>query len=735
MRTFRFSGAALLTITLAAGPAAAEPTRDLPPMEVVAAPVQAVQYPGDTLYTGSALTGEGMSLAGAAGRASVFAALDLLPGVLSEPLDPYGLAGSFTRVRGVRSQFLGMSLEGLPNYGIMPIGPREGVYDLENMETVALYKGATPLGLGSASGNRGGTVELRYRRPRREAGVELTQGLGTDAYRRTFLRLDSGELGTGLRGFASYSLSEADKWKGAGELGPRRHLNLALRRDGGAGGPVLELFLNAQDLERHELRPLDFAQARDIDANRDLAYNARRTGSPAEDRLFFDYHFTERESRDLLLSARIPLGAGELAVKPYYAAEEATLRDGTRDRLRDLDRWGVVAEYQGPVGPLQLTAGYWGESANLEKSMRAMRITPGGREYAGRWLYLAENDGRGTIHSPYLQVGQTRGRLRWQAGVKYFRYREPGSTAYRSGPGTPAGWEAAWEDNAGADPELSLEPFTFDALLPSAGVSWLLDPAGTAELYASYGRNYMRPYAFVPVTGLYARNRAAFRRAGLTLQDVFDAWEMETSDHVDLGLRWAMGGLELSPTLFYAAHHDLLAVVRDPRVGVDYHQNVGGATAWGAELTASLQLSEGVLAFLHPTWLRFTYDDDLSRGAGRVPLEGNQLPDTPRWQARAGLLVERGPWRVAPVARWVGERYGNAANTEEVDAYWTLDLSVDWSHPAPGRLDELQVGLELVNLLDEAYVGGIDASDDGTGASEYHAGPPRSAVLTVGARF
>lgn len=715
--------------------AGAQPAEMLPTVEIAESPVYAVQFPGDTLYTGSALTAEGMALSGAAGRSSVFATLDVLPGVLSEPVDPYGLGASFTRVRGVRSQFLGVSLEGLPNYGIMPIGPRENVYDFENVETVALYKGATPVGLGSASGNRGGTIELRYRRPEAQPGVQVSQGLGSDGYRRSFVRLDSGTLGNDLRAFASYSFTEADKWKGAGDLGPRRHLNLAVAQGLGGDGTRLELFVNAQDFERHEFRGLDFAQAMDIGDNRDVDYNTRRTGNPAEDALFFDYHHQETENLDVFARASISLGEGTLEVKPYYSTEEATLRDGTRDRLRDLDRYGVLAEYRGQAGPVRLTAGYWLESANLEKSMRAMSITTAGRDYAGRWLYLAENDGRGSIHSPYAQVGQTRGRLRWQAGIKYFRYTEPESIAYRSGPGTPGDWEAAWDTNAGRDPALSLDSFTFDAWLPSVGASWLLDPEGTAELYANYGRNYMRPYAFVPVTTIYARNRAAFQGAGLALQDVFDAWEMETSDHVDVGLRWARDGLEFSPTLFYAAHHDLLAVVRDPQVGVDYHQNVGEATAWGAELVASLEMGDGLLAFFHPTYLRFTYEDDLAQGPGTVPLEGNRLPDTPRWQARAGVLYERGAWRVSPVLRWVGERYGDAQNTEEVDGYWTMDLSVAWSRQGPGPLDSLEVGLELTNLFDEAYVGGISTSDDGTGRPEYFAGPPRSALLTVGARF
>ena len=111
----------------------------LDPIEVSAPPVYSVQYPGDTLYTGSSLTDEGKALSGAAGRTNVYANLDLLPGVDSESLDPYGLGGTFMRVRGIKSQFVGMAIEGLPNHGIMPIGPQPDLYDFENIETLELY--------------------------------------------------------------------------------------------------------------------------------------------------------------------------------------------------------------------------------------------------------------------------------------------------------------------------------------------------------------------------------------------------------------------------------------------------------------------------------------------------------------------------------------------------------------------------------------------------------------------
>ncbi|MBK1706023.1 hypothetical protein CKO40_16025 [Halochromatium glycolicum] len=710
----------------------------LDPIEVSAPPIYSVQYPGDTLYTGSALTDEGKAMSGAAGRTNVYANLDLLPGVDSESLDPYGLGGTFMRVRGIKSQFVGMSIEGLPNYGIMPIGPRPDLYDFENIETLELYKGMAPLAIGSAVGNRGGAIALRFRRPEAEAAAELSQAIGSNAYQRSFARLDSGTFGPDLRAFVSGSYTDADKWRGAGSLGPRQNLAAGLGYGLDQGGPTVELFFNATDHDRNDFRALDYRQARNVGRYRDFDYNSGRTGDPAIDVDYFDYYHTSTENRDLLAIASLPLAAGTLSVKPYYAKEQAQIRNGKQDRVRDLNRYGINADFVGEVAGLEISTGYWWESADLEKSVRRMQITPTGREADG-WVYLAENDGRGAIHSPYFQLGQQLGRLRWQAGIKYFRYTEPASTAFRTDATTPSDWDAARRDNLGASPDLSLDAFTFDAWLPNLGVSWALDPSGATELYANYGRNYMRPYAFVPVTNIVASNLARFEAAGLSLQDVFDDWRLETSDNVDLGLRLQRDRLALTPSIFYAKHHDLLAVAYDPRVGLNYHQNVGGATAWGAELLASLQLTPALWAFVYPTYLRFTFDEDLTRrgpgGTKTLPIAGQQVPDTPEWMLRAGLLFEQGPWRMAPVARYVGRRYADPQNAQPVDGYWSLDLTASWSSGGFGVLEGVRVGLELTNLLDEAYIGAINARDDGSGTVGFYPGAPRSAVLTLAAEF
>jgi iron complex outermembrane recepter protein len=93
--------------------------------------------------------------------------------VTVESIDLYGLAAEQKniRVRGVRGFLGAMTVAGVPNYGGNPMGPREYIYDTENFDSIAVYKGAVPA------------------------------DLGTSNYSRSFIRLDSGNLprtGTGL---------------------------------------------------------------------------------------------------------------------------------------------------------------------------------------------------------------------------------------------------------------------------------------------------------------------------------------------------------------------------------------------------------------------------------------------------------------------------------------------------------------------------------------------------------
>ncbi|MGQ9648081.1 MAG: TonB-dependent receptor plug domain-containing protein [Thermodesulfobacteriota bacterium] len=131
----------------------------------------------ETVYTGVEVTKEGLKLGGEKGAHNAWEAISILPGVMFESPDPANLASTQTgvRIRGVSGSLGSMSIEGIPIYGGNPIGPRAYVLDLENFESIAVYKGAVPADLGPGSGTRGGTLQLRPLWASDKFGVTLKQ--------------------------------------------------------------------------------------------------------------------------------------------------------------------------------------------------------------------------------------------------------------------------------------------------------------------------------------------------------------------------------------------------------------------------------------------------------------------------------------------------------------------------------------------------------------------------------
>ena len=690
----------------------------------------------ETVYTGTALTTRGIEIQGAKAAMQVWGAIDLLPGVSTEQPDGRGLGAeqSSVRLRGVRSSLGTLTVEGVPNYGGNPIGPRDYLYDLENMESVSVYKGATPADIGTGVGTRGGAIVLHPKWPGEETGAELSQRVGGDDFTRTYARLESGRLnesGTRIAGAASYS--EADKWRGPGELGPRVNANLVLAQPLGETLD-LKVWLNHNDLEQHLYRALTYAQVDGPGADLDLDFNRDRTGVAAQDINYYDYNRGSYLNTDLLsVLTYQPSADTRLTLKPYYSTEDAEILQGStsnggrvQERNRDIERWGLIAEGSTQFQGISALLGYHYEQTDMEITTQNYAITGAGLSYRGYGVLATT--GTTHIHSPYAKLAGKVGALSWQAGLKYFRFEDAASEGYTTG-GAPDYALVRASD-------LDREARTLDIWLPSLGISSDLTPQ--TQVYASYGKGFIRPYSYVPIVNTYNSNRARFQAAGVTLNELFAGYDMEESDTLDLGLRVRGERLEIMPTLFFGKYKNLLTSVSDSRVlvngkPVSYQQNIGEATGYGLELAINAYVSDALTLYLNPTYTRMTYDADLTYQGTTLDTKGKQVVDTPEWMARAGLIYRMGDFELRPALRYLGERYGDSQHDESIDAVMLADLTLSYSTERlwPGKT--LKASLELTNLFDEEYVAVINASDDSQGGSaSYYAGAPFTAMLTVG---
>ncbi len=696
--------------------------------------VKPTKQTNDTVYTGSEVTREGIEAQGAKAEVSVYQAINVLPGVSVEDVDPYGLDAEQKniRIRGVRGYLGAMTVAGIPNYGGNPMGPRDYLYDMENVESIAVYKGAVPADLGTGVGARGGAIELRPLWPEATPGIKFGQGLGEDAYSRTFLRLDSGALpAINTRLSISGSYTDAEKWKGPGDLGPRRNANIMLSQ------PIndrddIRFWFNVNDLEQNLYKPLTYDAVRDLGAHYDDDYNDSLTGIASRDIDYYDYNRGHYTNRDFL--SEIPISIGDaftVTVKPYYSKENTEILVGTmsmggsvQKRMRDIERYGLISQFDYRFDWVTASLGYWYEDSDM--LIRQNFYNPVTFAFKGYGMVM-ENDGDGIVHSPFFKLAGSTGPVDWQAGLKYFHYTDPASQGYTASAPDYALVKA---------PDLYREEKTYEELLPTVGVDYRIGDG--IELFASYGRNQIRPYAYVPLVNVYTQNRAAFQAAGVTLDDMFSGYAMEISDNYELGARFRRSWIEIMPTLFYARHKNLLTTVHDPRIGpnVNYYQNVGKATGYGVELETNVFLGDHVTFFFNPTYTSLTYDEDLTFAGATLDTEGNQVVDTPEWMLKTGLILRWGDFEVVPIVRYLDDRYGDAENTEEVDDYVVADLKIGYTKENVAFCKALKVSLEFTNLFDEQYVSVINAMDDSrAGSTSYYVGAPFTTLLSFSFEF
>jgi iron complex outermembrane receptor protein len=141
---------------------------------------------------------------------------NLLPGVNAQSADALGTnEQSMTlSLRGFNSTRLGYTLDGVPlgdgaynNYNGLTINR---ALISENMAGAELAVGIGSLGTPSTS-NLGGTISYTSDRPAQELGGRVVQTFGSDANRRTFVRVDSGEY-NGFSGYVSGMNAVSDLW-------------------------------------------------------------------------------------------------------------------------------------------------------------------------------------------------------------------------------------------------------------------------------------------------------------------------------------------------------------------------------------------------------------------------------------------------------------------------------------------------------------------------------------------
>lgn len=660
---------------------------------------------------------------------SPYKAISLQPGVDISSKDAFGMEISH-RIRGKSDRNIGETLEGLPLKGIGPGNGLSTMVDLENIETIAVTKGAVAADSGFGYGSDNGMVDMRLRSPQDYPHCTLKQGFGSEDFSRSYARLDTGVLLDAAKAFVSASYTDADKWKGKGQS-PDGRKNFAFGLSS-AGQPFeVEIYGIYNEDHRHDYRGLSYEQTKNLSEYQDFDYNTELTGDSSQDQYYYDFNRQDFDTWTIFGRLGIPLTNDlKFTARPYYLKDKGHRYFGSKNKvidwLVDHDTYGAVFELSQAIGRGEIKLGYWYQQDEPPGPPTARKYFSTEGEFLS-WERLVKGSNH-KFKSPFLTAEQKFGPVTLNAGLKYLWMTSPDWTSYdATGLGDVSYEEALSQVDAG-DILVDVEGKTYRLFLPNVGATY--DVSESLSLRASYGKNYNTPQ--------YGLGSAIinYYKMGLTdeeLQAIWHGIEPETSHNFDLGLVWSTPRWFVAPTVYYSRVKNVGISYYDPDLDFTYSQNVGKARSYGAELAVGYTFSQYFNTSMSLSYNQYEFTEDIQASGGTtIDAKGHQIPNVPEFMANLTATLKVKGFALTPTVRYLGKRYADVENAYDVKSHVLVDLSLSKQFKISDKR-RLLLAFSVTNLLDEDYISIISAGDTSIGrdAPTYHIGAPRTFFASV----
>lgn len=669
-------------------------------------------------------------------------AMGKLPGVNFTSSDPFGAYEWSTRitVRGFNQNQLGFTLDGIP-LGDMSYGNHNGLHISraaisENIDYVELAQGAGAISTASSS-NLGGTAQFFTRDPDLQYGARFAQMIGSDSAQRTFVSLDSGEH-QGLSSYLSAVYSETDKWKGEGPQQQWQFNGKALYQQDAWS---LTAYAATSRREETDYADLSLESQRRLGWDWDnyqgdwqRAIDAARGNFQGAVNSLDDAYYLGRGLRDDDLAALtlnwVPGSDFEFKLQAYYhrnegqghwatpyAASSASVPISMRTTEYDIERHGFMPSIQWALGDHTLTAGIWSEQSvhGLQRNFYLLSEAPDDiffyRNPAVR-VFSQRFDTDTTQFYVSDRINLMEGRMTADIGFK----------------GTDTEIDAV--NRVGTRAQGSIE--AKDSFLPQVGLRYELGQG--FEAFGSYTENLS---AFRPgVSGPFSTTQRAFDEFAADL-------EPETSQTVELGLRFSGDGLKASVAAYHVDFENrLLTIARCAGIigCPNSFANVGDVRSQGVEATLVMNLVEGLEWFNSVAWNQSEYGSDYLNGDTVVPVDGKNVVDAPELLFASELNWSSGFWDASIGAKFTDERYITYLNDSKVDSFWLVDASAGYTFDQIGMFSSVRVSVNATNLLDESYFATVGSNGFATSDPDglnytLQTGAPRQFFVSVDARF
>jgi iron complex outermembrane receptor protein len=669
--------------------------------------------------------------------------LEKLPGVSFQSADPFGSYEWSTRfsIRGFTQNQLGFTLDDIP-LGDMAYGNSNGLHisralSSENIGRVVVSQGAGALGTASTN-NLGGAIQFITLGPSDERGVTASQTLGSDDTSRTFVRVDSGLIGSGTKFYLSGTRMRADKWKGDG---PQNQEQFNSKIEQQIGEHTLSAFFNYSDRREVDYQDLSKEMAARLGMDWDNYYPdwqralnaAKGVYSGGVNSLDDAYYLGQGLRKDKLggVSANLNL-TPELAAKftAYHHSNEgqghwytpytptsAAIPITIRTTEYGISRNGLLGDVTWDLGMHTLNAGFWAERNNHTVTRNFYAVQDGA---------FIDHMLRNPLSTGFLQSFKT--------DTRQFYLQDTFTLL-----------DGRLKVNAGfKSPKVDIDAHTFvgdradgsltakKTFLPQAGLNYTLSKDD--EIFLSGAKN-MRAYE-AGVGGPFSQTRTGYNLSIASLKP-------EMSTNFDLGYRFKRDQLQGSVAVYYADF-------KDRQLGISTCAgivgcagtvvNVGKVETRGVEALAVWKLLPSVSWFNTATYNDSQYKSDYTDNGKLVATDGKDVVNTPKKMFNTELAYDANGFFSRLGAKFTDKRYYTYLNDNSVPSYWIANLSAGYKFRSVGMLKDVSVQLNVTNLFDKSYfstVGsnGFSTSDPAGTSMTLLSGAPRQGFITLSGKL
>lgn len=745
------------------------------------AAIEQITVIGRSVSFANNATDEGM-LKQQTSMTSVLAAIDNLPGVLINEGDTFGADDWSTSIsiRGFQvdlsQQQVGITIDGIANgnsnYGGGAKANR--FIDTENLRAVEVSQGTADIASRSNEA-LGGTLNFTTLNPGEEQRMVISVTAAEFDAQKYFLRYETGEIAKDTYAWVSFSAQESSDWMDQAAENTRDHF--AAKVISTVNDVNLTGYISYDDTHEDNYQRIyglaQFEQNPEWDQ-----LTSEWSGIPYQDQAYRKGWSTLRENLFAYLQASFTVGQVDVDASVYYHDNEGrgdwvppylvnVTDDGDGNPHSELIPGNTV--YGGaflgqiffvdPTGAQlapedgcqsSITFPYGGADSQYDPSCHADKAIPVGSYRHTH--YQKERFGINGDFTWFAEIGDMENVLRggfWYEDYEREEYRDwhkiiDSATSYRfdhrpywvqydrSFPVETLMYYLENELDAGfAKFRLGAKQFNVDVEKNDNFVGANdLDVNSDSDTLLSAGFVADMPLDGLELFGGYSENFAAIKDAVLERDDADVSLVVpEEAQNIDIGLRYSSPGFNASLTYYTIEFDNRITFVSNEDVdGIDFLEsaaggyiNDGGVESSGIEFSLDYQLNDHWGLYVSFTSNDSEYTDEA--------IAGNTVIGSAEQMAVVSFDYINDNYSAGLSTKYVGERWLDQANTQEVDAYIVSDLYIGTTVEGLGEgVESLDIRFTINNLFDESYAGTI-------APGAFWIGAPRTAAINARLSF